>query len=675
MQALPRIAAPQFDARTARNRARRAVSLLATVAGALALSCGLHAGAAFAQAAGKTVSQPVVQALPNADSLRLSSALSRLGRDPRDINALIDAGNAALAMGDTDAAVGFFRRANQVAPRDGRVKAGLAGAMVRKGDPLSAIPLFEEAEQAGAVPASIAADRGLAYDLVGDNATAQRFYRLALARGADPDVIMRLALSQAMAGDRRGSEATLLPLLRDQDKSAWRTRAFALAILGQVDEAVRISQTVLPEQLAAAIAPYLRYMPTLTAAQQAAAANLGSFPRASEIGRDDPRMAQYAPTGVRARAASADAALVPQGAPLGSGARARKEDKPSRSSRREKERLAARGNAANRVAPPDLRPARQVTDANGELPPATPSPAFVSASALPAVGQIPQPVESAGAEVAVAAASEVTSLRPVAAKPVVASPAIASPAVPAAAAFARAPAVASASVPASPGFDLGRAPQSVPAASPAPASMSQPVATPAVDARPEIVAITTGSTVAPRAAAVLPPSPAVRTNGLSLADAFSDLGKPVPHAAPGAGAVDVTRITPAADPARLRAEAEKAKAEKARAEQVKAEKLKAEKAKAEKAKPSHPSRIWVQIGVGRDKKALAYDWRKYQRTAAGVMKGRKAWTSDMGATNRMLIGPFDSARAANTYLADLRKADFDGAFVWTSPAGQVVDPL
>lgn len=649
------------------------MSLLATVAGVMALSCGLHAGAAFAQAAGKTVSQPVVQALPNADSLRLSSALSRLGRDPRDINALIDAGNAALAMGDADAAVGFFRRADQVAPRDGRVKAGLAGAMVRKGDPLSAIPLFEEAERAGAVPASIAADRGLAYDLVGDNATAQRFYRVALAQGADPDVTMRLALSQAMAGDRRGSEATLLPLLRDQDKSAWRTRAFALAILGQVDEAVRISQTVLPEQLAAAIAPYLRYMPTLTAAQQAAAANLGSFPRASEIGRDDPRMAQYAPTGVRTRVAAADAALVPQGAPLGSGARARKEDKSSRSSRREKERLAARGNAADRVAPPDLRPARQVTDANGELPPATPSPA--SASALPAIGQAPQPVQSAGAEVAVAAASEVASLRPVAAKPMVASPAIASPAVPPAATVARAPAVVSTSPAPSPGFDLGRVPPSALAASPAPASMSQPVAAPAVDARPEIVAITSGSTVAPRAAAVLAPPAAARASGLSLADAFSDLGKPVPHAAPGAGAVDVTRITPAPDPARLRAEAEKAKAEKARAEQAKADKLKAEKAKAEKAKPSHPSRIWVQIGVGRDKNALAYDWRKYQRTAAEVMKGRKAWTSDMGATNRMLIGPFDSARAANAYLADVRKADFDGAFVWTSPAGQVVDPL
>ena len=155
---------------------------------------------------------------------------------------------------------------------------------------------------------------------------------------------------------------------------------------------------------------------------------------------------------------------------------------------------------------------------------------------------------------------------------------------------------------------------------------------------------------------------------MSLADAFSDLGKPVAAAAPASGAVDISRIKPARpapDPAKLKAEADRAKAEKD----------KAHKAPAEKAKPSHPSRIWVQIGVGRDKKALAVDWRKYQRQAPDVFKGRKGHVSDMGATNRMLIGPFESAKAANACIGDLRRADFDGSYIWTSPAGQVVDPL
>ena len=81
----------------------------------------------MAQAAG-SVSQPVVQKLPGVDGVTLNAALARLGRNPRDVEALIDAGNAALAMGDVDAATGFYRRADQVAPGNPRVKAGLAGA-------------------------------------------------------------------------------------------------------------------------------------------------------------------------------------------------------------------------------------------------------------------------------------------------------------------------------------------------------------------------------------------------------------------------------------------------------------------------------------------------------------------------------------------------------------------
>ncbi|MFX8485436.1 tetratricopeptide repeat protein, partial [Acinetobacter baumannii] len=91
--------------------------------------------------------------------------------------ALIDAGKAALGMGDVDAAIGFFARADQLSPNNMRVKAGLAGALVRSENPYDAIPLFAEAEKAGALDAALTADRGLAYDLVGDNATAQRHYR------------------------------------------------------------------------------------------------------------------------------------------------------------------------------------------------------------------------------------------------------------------------------------------------------------------------------------------------------------------------------------------------------------------------------------------------------------------------------------------------------------------
>ena len=90
--------------------------------------------------------------------------------------------------------------------------------------------------------------------------------------------------------------------------------------------------------------------------------------------------------------------------------------------------------------------------------------------------------------------------------------------------------------------------------------------------------------------------------------------------------------------------------------------------------PSHPSRIWVQLGVGRDKGALGFDWRKLGKAQADLFKGRKPWTTPWGQTNRLLVGPFETQAAASAFLKEARKKDGD-AFVWTSPAGQAVDAL
>src|SRR3546814_11685044 len=72
----------------------------------------------------------------------------------------------------------------------------------------------------------VAADHGLAHDLVGNNAEAQANYRLALARRSDDEVARRLAVSLAISGDRAGFESALLPMLQRQDYAAFRARAF-----------------------------------------------------------------------------------------------------------------------------------------------------------------------------------------------------------------------------------------------------------------------------------------------------------------------------------------------------------------------------------------------------------------------------------------------------------------
>ena len=260
--------------------------------------------------------QEVVQALPDPASADLNDALQRLSRDPNSLGALIDAGSAALALSDNDAAVGFFNRAQRIAPSDGRVLAGLAQVAVRRGQATIAVQLFDNAEAAGNPMTTLAAERGLAYDLTGDNQRAQRLYRQAMTREDEPETARRLAISYAISGDAAASEQVLLPLLNRQDRAAYRARAFALAILGRDEEAVSIAEAMLPATIAQRLIPYLRYMPRLTNAQQAAAANLGRFPAASQIGRDDPQIA-VATSAPAVRSGAPDQRLIPGGAPLG----------------------------------------------------------------------------------------------------------------------------------------------------------------------------------------------------------------------------------------------------------------------------------------------------------------------------------------------------------------------
>ncbi len=363
-----------------------------------ALACFCTAATARAQAdqIGRLAQGPVVQPLPPNtdkaandqaandaainDTMTLNAALARLGRNPRDLQGLIDAGEAALAIGDVDAAIGFYSRAEQVTPGIPRVKAGLARALVRSGNPFDALPLFDEAERAGPIDSAAALDRGLAHDLVADNAAAQRYYRQAMAGGQSDEATRRLAISLAIAGDKRGSGTALSPLLLRQDKAAWRARAFALAIMGQADEAIQVVNTTLPGPLAAGIAPYLRYMPRLTPAQQAAAANFGQFPRASEIGRDDPRVARYAPpTARRPSLAAADAALIPRGEPLGRNTRGR--DTQSSNRPRNADAVARQRRSEAAVATAPVPPAPVPRTAPVPVPPPVPVPVRVAPAA------------------------------------------------------------------------------------------------------------------------------------------------------------------------------------------------------------------------------------------------------------------------------------------------------
>lgn len=262
--------------------------------------------------------QEVVQQLPDPAAAALNDAMRRLSRNPASLPALIDAGRAALTLNDIDAAEGFFERARAIAPGDGAVLAGQALVAVHRLDPAGALRLFDQARSAGENLDPYAADHGLALDLTGQNAAAQERYGAALAGGSNPEVERRLALSYAIAGDQAASEATLRPLLDQRDVAAYRTRAFALAILGREEEAVSIAEVMLPPRVAVRMDPYLRRMRRLTPAQQAAAANLGVFPASGDAVNEGVQLARRVEQpAVPAPSGTSDARLIPGGEPLG----------------------------------------------------------------------------------------------------------------------------------------------------------------------------------------------------------------------------------------------------------------------------------------------------------------------------------------------------------------------
>ncbi|HWI86724.1 MAG TPA: SPOR domain-containing protein [Sphingomonas sp.] len=208
----------------------------------------------------------------------LSRYLRILAIKPDDVAALIGAGRAALDVGDTNAAAGFLSRADVLDSRNGQVKAGLASTMLANGNASAALRLFNEAIGLGVPLSEIASERGLAYDLRGSPKRAQADYALALRTRPDDETVRRLALSQAIAGDRETALLTLDPLLRKQDVPAWRDRVFVYALTGGIAEAQRDAALVLRADQAAALGPYLPRLAGLRSAEKAAAVHLGRFP-------------------------------------------------------------------------------------------------------------------------------------------------------------------------------------------------------------------------------------------------------------------------------------------------------------------------------------------------------------------------------------------------------------
>lgn len=647
-----------------------------------------------AAAGAQSLSAPL--STPNAD--QLAADMRALAANPEDLRALISAGEASVRLGDPAAALQFFSRAERVDPRNPKARAGRAAALVALERPGEALRLFAEADGLGAAPADFAIDRGLANDLLGRNAHAQADYRLALARGANDEATRRLALSLALSGDSDEAETLLNPLLHRNDRAAWRTRAFVLALKGDYAGADRIAASMLPG-FGPTLSPFFRRLGSMNAVDRAFAVHFGELgvsptrladasmaPAARGLPTSAPvRLARAEPDAPRSTARDDRARVTER-----SGRRARDRGVRTASAPAPTARDVARGTVtatprrtaratapAPTPAPAPVRMAAAPAPTPARVVPApapTPAPApsstiVLAAAPAPTTGSAGEPGGLIGARIARdadgglrVAAAPASSPAPVApaATPTTVVPAPAP--VPAASVPAAAPTTVTAPPPSSP------APATVtPAPSPAPAPValaSTPTPAP-------------GFTAAPTATAPAGLDPRVSAEEAGLADRLlreitvpaSELGVGTP--APVAEPVEIVAAEPAPAPVAAPPPPPPPPPP-ARTERPAATRAAAAPAR-RPAPPAEPSRHWVQVAGGANRATLSREWDRVV-AANPLLKGRQGWTTPLRATNRILTGPFKTSGEAQAFVNRLAGAGLS-AFTFTSDAGQKITRL
>ncbi|WP_214624267.1 tetratricopeptide repeat protein [Sphingobium nicotianae] len=553
------------------------------------------------------------------------------------MTALLGAGQAALDLGDIQAANGFFARANMVNPQLGKAKLGLAIVQIALKQATSAAENFDAAQALGEQPTGHLAERGLAYDLTGQQDKAQRDYMAALrANSADETARLRYAVSLGISGKIGDADRQLEQALATGDREAWRMRAFIYAMNGRMTDARKVTQSVMPKGLADALDPYMQRLPLLTPPQKAAAAYYGEFPtNVLKLAAPDP---------VREREVQVASAATDGG---------KRSRRPTSAERR-----AARGAEAQ------AREAEKAAAARAAAPRPAPAPpvATTLAAAAPIRAATPPPIRRE--------APPPATIAPPAASPVRQEAPRSSPPPQSASAPQRnyeAPTT------------VALAQSNVERAEPPPGQIQGPA-----DPGTELVSAAPPRTSTPPAANPMPapvrtePAPGfsaaaqpIAAPPRSLADALSALSIPEQERQSAAVSADLRAVARIQEQRRKAAEAAAAKA-KAEAE-AKAKAEAAKKAEAErKAKlAANPSRSWVQIATGKDVDALAFDLRRLRRSYADAIGDQAGWTAEWGATRRLLIGPFKKVEDAKAVVAQITKSGGD-AFLWQSDAGEEV---
>ena len=420
------------------------------LAAALAGAPDALAQTAAPAAIGPRQVQMVPRPTPDADAL--AEAMRRLGANPRDLASLIQAGELSLKLGDVNAAASLLKRAENVDPMNGRVKAGMARILLTQERPGEALRYFDQAVGYGLDAATFAGDRALAYDLIGEQERAQRDYRVALRTGRSEEIARRYALSLGISGRRKEALAEIDDQVRRNDRSAWRVRAFVLAMTGDVPGAEKIASTMMPGGMGTALAPFFARLAALPAADRAFAVHFGELRPTPQRLADARMVPPLPPLAPEAAPPVQVAAAEPVAAPATSRDDRRRAREEARRARQQARRLPRAASSAPQVAA--VQPAPQQ---------AAPTQATPTQAAPPAQ----PPVAVASAPTPAPAATSTASSRPMPSEAYAFQP----PRYPGVAFAPPRPVV-----------------QSVPAQTPAPTPTPTPAPTPAAPSRPVEVA-------------------------------------------------------------------------------------------------------------------------------------------------------------------------------------------
>jgi Flp pilus assembly protein TadD len=160
--------------------------------------------------------------------------------------------------------------------------------------------------------------------------------------------------------------------------------------------------------------------------------------------------------------------------------------------------------------------------------------------------------------------------------------------------------------------------------------------------------------------ATLTPSAPAQSFAEVAAAAQAKTAEPAPNAEP----------SPAVQ-AKLDARARAAERRREQAEA--AAKAKREKeAEAREVARRNPARHWVQIAGGANKRDLGKEWDKLKGKWSSQLAGRTPWTTHYRFTNRLLIGPFPTSKAAQDWVSERKKEGF-ATFRVETRAGEEVE--